>query len=190
MSGLQLLEELVPNDERPADWDDVLRRAGRRRPRRRLAVAVVAVGATLLVAPALAVLLRHDRGPQLPDAADRSRVSVIVMPGTGRVLAKLAPWRNHDGICFAAILGRSGCASSGSAFMSLNAGYTFDRRVVSGTAVRLGSGRRMPLALTRFPKLGVSVFYARRDALRLLWRVELRDAAGHVLHTIRNRPKR
>jgi hypothetical protein len=187
----QLLEELVPRDERPADWDDVVRRAGgRRRPRRRLAIALVAAAAVLLVAPALAVLLRTDRGPRLPAAADRSQVSVVVMPGRGRVLAKLAPWRGHDGICFAAIVGRSACAASGSAFMSLNTGYTFDDRVTSGIAVRPGSGARIPLALERFPKLGVTVFYARRGALRLLWRVELRDAAGRVLHTIRNAPKR
>ena len=190
MSGLEVLEELVPRDERPGDWDDVLRRARPRRPRHRLAVALVAATAALLVAPALAVLLRDDRGPQLPAAADRSRVSVVLAPRSGRVLAKLAPWRGHAGICFAAVVGRRGCASSGSAFMSLIGGYTFDRRVVSATAVRPGSGRRIQLALTRFPRLGVTVFSARSGALRLLWRVELRDAAGHVLHAIRNRPKR
>jgi hypothetical protein len=190
MRELELLDELVPRDERPADWDDVLRRAGHRRSRRRVAVVVVVAAAALLVAPALAVLLRNDRGPQLPAAADRSRVAVVVVPGTGRVVAKLAPWRGHSGVCFAALVGRSGCVASGSAFMSLNTGYTFDRRVVSGNAVRLNSGKRVPLTLGRFPKLGVTVFYARHDALRLLWRVELRDAAGHVLHTIRNRPRR
>jgi hypothetical protein len=190
MSVQLLLDELVPRDERPADWDDVLRRAVRRRPRRRVALTVAVAAAALLVAPALAVLLRSDRGPQLPAAADRSRVAVVMEPRTGRMLVKLAPWRDHDGFCFAALLGRSGCAASGSAFLSLNTGYTFDRRVVSGDAVRLDSGKRVPLTLSHFHKLGVTLFYGRRDALRLLWRVELRDAAGHVLHTIRNRPRR
>jgi hypothetical protein len=190
VNELHMLDEVVARDDRPADWDDVLRRTRRRRPRSRVAIAVVVVAAALLVAPALAVLLRSDRGPQLPAQADRSRVAVVVVPQTGRVVAKLAPWRDHAGVCFAATIGRSGCTTSGSAFMSLNAGYTFDRRVVSGAAVRLNSGKRVPLTLRRFPTLGVTVFYARHDALRLLWRVELRDAAGHVLHTIRNRPKR
>jgi hypothetical protein len=185
-----VLDALIPRDERPADWDDVLRRAGRRRPRHRLAIALVVAGAALLVAPALAVLLRSDRGPQLPAAADRSRVAVVVVPPTGRVVAKLAPWRDHPGFCFAALVGRSGCASSGSAFMSLTTGYTFDHRVVSGSAVRLDSRKRVRLTLRRFPGLGVTVFFAQREALRLLWRVELRDAAGRVLHTIRNRPRR
>jgi len=190
MSELQLLDELVPRDERPADWDDVLRRAGRGRGRRRFAIAVVVAAAALLVAPALAVLLRSDRGPQLPAAADRSRVTVLIVPQTGRMLAKLAPWRGHEGMCFAAVIGRSACVARGSAFMSLNSGYTFDPRVVSGTAVRPRSGTRVPLTLSRIPKLGVTVFYARHDALRLLFRVELKDAAGSVLHTIRNRPAR
>ena len=191
MSELQLLDELVPYDERPADWDDVLRRAaGRGRARRHFVIAAVAIAAALLVAPALAVLLRSERGPQLPAAADRSRVTVLIAPQTGRMLVKMAPWRGHDGMCFAALIGRSGCVARGSAFMSLNAGYTFDPRVVSGTAVRLQSGKRVPLTLSRFPKLGVTVFYAQHDAVRLLARVELRDAAGHVLHTIRNRPRR
>jgi hypothetical protein len=189
MSELQLLDELVPRDARPPDWEDVVRRAERRRPRRRVAIAVAVAVAALLVAPALAVLLRSDHGPQLPAAADRSRVAVVVVPQTRRVVVKLAPWRDHAGFCFAALVGRSGCAASGSAFMSLNTGYTFDRRVTSGNAVRLDSGKHVPLTLSRFPKLGVTVFYARHEALRLLWRVELRDAAGHVLHTIRNRPR-
>jgi hypothetical protein len=184
----ELLDELVPVDDRPGDWDDVLRRA-RRFPRRRLVAAVAIAAAALAAAPAIGVLLRHDAGPELPAQADRSRVVLLVAPGTQRVIAKIAPWRGHPGMCFAATIGRAACVDKGTAFIGLNAGYTFDRRVVAGDAVKL-SGKRLPLAFRRFPRLGVTFFYARNAPLRLLIRVELRDAAGTVTHTLTNRPRR
>jgi len=190
MSELELLDELVPRDERPADWDDVLRRAGRRRPKMRLVAVAAVVLAALAVAPALAVLLRHDGGPALPAQADRSRVVLIRAPGSQRVAVKVAPWRGHDGICFAAVVGRKGCVRSGTAFVGLDAGYTFDRRVVAGTAIQPHSGRRDQLLLLPLRKLGVTFFFSEHRPLRLLWRVELRDAAGHVRHTLTNRPRR
>ena len=92
-----------------------------------------------------------------------------------------------DGICFAAVIGRRGCAASGTALVGLNAGYTFDHSVVAGTAIKPGSGKREPLELLPLRKLGVTFFFAKSRALRLLWRVELRDAAGNVVHTLTNR---
>jgi hypothetical protein len=184
---MELLDELVPRDTRPADWQDVLRRARPARPRARIVAALAVAIAALAGAPALAVLLRADNGPALPAQADRSRVYILRAPGTQRVAVKVAPWRGHDGICFAAVIGRRACASTGTAFVGLNAGYTFDRTVVAGTAIKPGSGRREPLDLLPLRKLGVTFFFAKSGALRLLWRVELRDAAGKVVHTLTNR---
>jgi hypothetical protein len=59
------------------------------------------------------------------------------------------------------------------------AGYTFDQRVVSGSAVTL-SGRRIPLIVHRFPKLHVTFFLTRGRMPRLLREATLRDGAGRV----------
>jgi hypothetical protein len=185
---IDALDELVPVDDRAGDWDDVLRRA-RRSPRRRLVVAVAIAAAALAAAPAIGVLLRHDAGPELPVQADRSRVALLIAPGSQRVIAKVAPWRGHAGMCFAATIGRAACVDKGTAFVGLNAGYTFDSRVVAGDAIKL-SGKRLPLMFRRYPRLGATFFYAKKGPLRLLVRVELRDAAGRVLHTLTNRPRR
>jgi hypothetical protein len=185
MIEAELLDQLVTRDERPGDWDDVLRRARRTRASPRALAAAVVIVAAVAVTPAVAVLLTRDRGPQLPSGADRSRVAVVLDPATGRLVAKVAPWQGHRGICFAVLVGRSACVDRGTGLASLTTGYTFDRRVTAGTATMPGKGRRVPLVLSRFPKLGVTFFYARGKALRLLFRVELRGADGRVLHTLR-----
>ena len=182
----ELLDELVPRDERPADWDDVLRRARLQRstPRRLVFVAAFAAAA-LIVGTSVAALLSGGRGPQLPAAADRSRVAAVLDPRSGKLLVKVAPWKNHPGVCFAALVGRSACVDRGTALASLALGYTFDERVVAGSAIAPHSGKRSPLVVSHWRNLGVVFFYSRAKPLRLMLRVELRDKNGNVLHTLR-----
>jgi hypothetical protein len=187
------LEQLVPRHEERGDWDDVLRRA-QRFPRRRLVLVAAFAVAALAGGPALGVMLTRDRGPQLPAEADRSRVAVLIQPVSGRMLLQAAPWKNHDGFCYAASFAfsgrQAGCVARmprGAAFLSPLAGYTFDRRVVSARAA-LVSGKRSSILVRRLPGLGVTFFYARSRIPMLLWRVELRDAGGRVLKTVRNHP--
>jgi hypothetical protein len=187
------LEQLVPRHEERGDWEDVLRRA-RRFPRRRLVLAAAFAVAALAGGPALGVMLTRDRGPQLPAEADRSRVTVLIQPLTGSVLLQAAPWKNHDGFCYAAFFAfsgrQAGCIARtprGAAFLSPLAGYTFDGRVVSGRAT-LVSGRHASILVRRLPGLGVTFFYARGRTPMLLWRVDLRDAGARTLRTLRNHP--
>ena len=46
-------------------------------------------------------MLTRDARATLPKEADRSSVVVIVQPLTGRILVQAAPWKAHDGICYA-----------------------------------------------------------------------------------------
>jgi hypothetical protein len=180
----ELLDGQVPRFDEPGDWDDVLRRAKhRRRPGRRLLAVVVAVVAAFIVAPALAVLLR-DRGVHLPSGADRSNVVVIVQPKSGRVLLEVAPWKGHQGFCYLVLRLRSGCVPrSGQTVMMWPPlfGWTFDRRVHSGTATTIG-GKYVPLTVQHFGgRIDATVFLVRDRLPRLLRSVVLRDAAGHVV---------
>ncbi len=177
------LEELVPPIRGDGDWDDVLRRA-RLPARRRLVFAVALCVAALAVAPALGVLLTRDGGPRLPREADRSNVVVIVQPATGRVVVQAARWKGHDGICYLVLLTRAGCAPrSARKTVVLTpplAGYTFDRRVVSGAAVSL-AGKHVPLVVRRFEKLDVTFFLTRGRMPRFLREATLFDANGKVV---------
>jgi hypothetical protein len=180
----ELLDTIVPPFDEPADWDDVLRRARARRAPRRLVLAAAVVGAVLVVGPALGVLLTRDTTPRLPAGADKRNVVVVVQPLTGRILVQAAPWKGHDGICYLMLSERAGCVPrTPRATLVLTSpitGYTFDERVVSGTALTL-AGKRVPLQLAHFPKLDVTFFF-RRGRLPLLFKeVALRDAAGHVV---------
>jgi len=177
------LEELVPPIHGDGDWADVLRRA-RPLPRRRLVFAVVLGVAALVVAPALGVLLTRDSGPRLPGEADRSNVAVIVQPATGRILVQAAPWKGHDGICYLVLFTRAACASRSTrgtvALTPPLAGYTFDRRVASGTAVTF-AGKRVPLVVRRFEKLDVTFFLTRGRIPRFVREATLFDAGGKVV---------
>ena len=62
MIEAELLDQLVTRDERPGDWDDVLRRARRTRASPRALAAAVVIVAAVAVTPAVAVLLTRDRG--------------------------------------------------------------------------------------------------------------------------------
>jgi hypothetical protein len=180
----ELLDTIVPPFDEPADWDDVLRRARTRRARRHLVLAAAVLGAVLVVGPALGVLLTRHTTPRLPAEADKRNVVVIMQPLTGRILAQAAPWKGHDGICYVLLFERAGCVPRtprGTTVVTLPiVGYTFDERVVSGTAVTL-TGKRVPLQIEHFPKLKVTFFLRRGRLPGLFKEAALRDAGGHVV---------
>jgi hypothetical protein len=184
-----VLDRHVPRIDEPPDWDDVLRRAKQhRRPRRRLlAVAAVALAA-FIVAPALAVMLR-DRGVHLPSGADRSNVIVIMQPRTGRILLEVAPWKGHNGFCYLVLQLRAGCvphkARGTTVLLPPFFGWTFDRRVRTGTAKTL-SGKRIPLTVQHFGgRVDATLFLVRGWPPRMLRDVVLRDAQGRVVVRIK-----
>jgi hypothetical protein len=185
----ELLDRQVPRFDEPGDWDDVLRRAKRRRrPRGRLLAVVAAILAALIVAPALAVLLR-DGGVQLPSAADRSNVVIIMQPKTGRVLLEAAPWKGHDGFCYLVLRVRAGCVphkARGTVVLTPPLfGWTFDPRVRSGTATTFG-GKHVPLTVQHFGgRIDATIFLVRDRLPRLLREVVLRDAQGRVVARVK-----
>lgn len=175
-----LLDVHVPGVEQLPDWEDVQRRARRGRGRR-IAVGAVVAAAALGGAPALAVLLHHPTA-QLPKAADRSAVSVVLQPRTGRMLVEAAPWKDHDGICYLFPGRTDGCSMrsrhGAGFFASPPSGYTFDARVARVTAVLKG-GRRVPLAVHRLGgRLQVTFFTTGSGVAKAF---ELRDARGVLL---------
>ena len=180
-----MLDEHVRPFDDPADWADVLRRAGRRRRvRRPVLVAVAAACAVFAVAPALAVLLR-DKGVGLPGAADRSNVAVVLQPLTGRVLVQVAPWKGHDGFCYAVLRVRAGCvphkARGTVALWPPLMGWTFEPGVRSGVATTIG-GKSVRLTVVHFGGRIDATFFLVRDRIpRFLRDVTLRDAGGKVV---------
>jgi hypothetical protein len=186
----ELLDRHRPHIDEPADWNDVLRRAKQhRRPRRRLLAVVVTVVAALIVAPALAVMLR-DRGVHLPDGADRSNVVVILQPRTGRVLVQVAPWKAHEGFCYVVLKVRAGCVSHKSRSTTLLSppifGWTFDPRVRTGVATTLG-GKQFPLNVQHFGgRIDATLFLVRDWPPRLLHEVVLRDAQRRVVARVKH----
>jgi hypothetical protein len=186
-----VLDEHVPPFDEPADWNDVLRRAGRRRRiRRPVLAAIVAACAVFAVAPALAVLL-HDDGVGLPAAADRSNVAVVIAPVGGRVLLQVAPWKGHAGFCYLVLRQRAGCvprkAHGTVVLWPPLFGWSFDPAVRTGTATTL-AGKHVPLTVVHYGgKLDVTLFLVRGRLPRLLNEVVLRDRAGHVVARVRPR---
>jgi hypothetical protein len=182
----ELLDRQVPRFDEPGDWDDVLRRAKKRRlPRRRLLAVTVAVVAACAVAPAVAVLLRDHKG--LPSGADRSNVAVVLQPRTGRVLLMVAPWKGHDGFCYFAFFNRAGCVPRSSQTVVMRPptfGWTFDSRIRSGTTTTL-SGRQVHLLVRHFGGRINATFFLVANRLSFLRQVVLRDADGHVIARIR-----
>jgi hypothetical protein len=185
----ELLDRQVPRFDEPGDWEDVLRRAKqRRRPGRRLLVVAIAGLAALIVAPALAVLLR-DHGVQLPRAADRSNVVVVMQPQTGRILIEVAPWKAHDGFCYLVLRVRAGCVprkARGTTVLTPPLfGWTFDPRVRTGVATTF-AGKQVPLTVEHFSgRVDVTIFLVRDRLPRLLREVVLRDAGGRVVVRLR-----
>jgi hypothetical protein len=185
----EVLDRQVPRIDEPGDWNDVLRRAKQhRRPRRRLLVATAAVIAAFVVAPALAVLLR-DGAAHLPSSADRSNVVVILQPATGRILIEVAPWKDHDGFCYLVLQARAGCVprkARGTVVMWPPLfGWSFDRRVRSGTATTI-AGKHVRLTVQHFGgRVDATLFLIRDRLPRTLRNVVLRDAAGSVVARLR-----
>ncbi len=181
---IEQLDELVPPFDDAGDWNDVLRRAGgwSRRPVL-LAAAVFAVAA-VVVGPALGVLLTRHGPPQLPKEADKRYVVVMVNPVTGRILVQAAPWKGHDGICYVLLFKRAACvprtARGTEVVTPPIAGYTFDSRVVAGSAVTF-TGKHVPLQVTHFPKLGVTFFLRRGRVPAFFAHATLTDASGKVV---------
>ena len=185
----ELLDGHVPPFAGPGDWNDVLRRAARhRRPRGRLLVVAAAALAALVVAPALAVLLR-DRGVHLPSGADRSNVVAIMQPLTGRVLLEAAPWKGHDGFCYLVLRVRAGCVPRTARGTVLLVpplfGWSFDSRVRTGAATTF-AGKQVRLTVEHFDgKLDVTLFLIRDRLPRLIREVVLRDAQGRVVGRVK-----
>jgi hypothetical protein len=180
----ELLDELVPPFDAAGDWDDVLRRAGRRSRRPVLLAAAVFAVAAVVVGPALGVLLTRHTTPHLPKEADTKNVVVMVQPLTGRILVQAAPWKGHDGICYVMLFKRAACvprtARGTEVVTPPVAGYTFDSRVVAGTAVTL-AGKHVPLRVAHFPKLGVTFFVPRGRLPAFFAHATLTDASGKVV---------
>lgn len=180
-----LLDAHVPRLEHLPDWDDVRRRARRGRGRR-IAIAAALAFAALGGGPALGVVLLRGSAPGLPKAADRSAVLAVVQPRTGRVVVEAAPWRGHDGICYLIEQRTNGCTGrsphASGFFAEPPAGYTFDMRVASVTAVLRG-GRRVTLDVHRLAgRLQVTFFTSPGGVARAF---VLRDARGAVLGRVR-----
>ncbi|HZR96326.1 MAG TPA: hypothetical protein VFA56_11565 [Gaiellaceae bacterium] len=186
----EMLDELVPRDERPGDWDDVLRRARRRRLRPRAVAAVVVAAGVLVATPAVAVLTRDTR-PRLPDGADRSDVMAVVQPDTGRLLVEIAPWKGHDGFCYLVLQRRSGCVAnthtqatavlSGAPLFAWSFG---NRRIRSATATTR-SGKHVPLLVTYVGgRIDAAIITARGRLPLLFGTIVLRDRSGHPIATI------
>ena len=165
----ELLDDLVPPFDAIGDWDDVLRRAHAHRVPRRLVLVAASALAALLVGPALGVLLTRHATPRLPKEADRSNVVVIMQPLTGRVLVQAAPWKGHDGICYVMLFKRAACVPRtprGTEVVTPPiAGYTFDPRVVSGTAVTF-AGKHVPLQVRALSEAARDLLPARAVACR------------------------
>jgi hypothetical protein len=81
-------------------WQDVLRRAQRRRVSPRIVVVAVAVVAVATAAPALGVLLTRPAPPQLARDRIAGPVRTIVDSRTQATLVEYGRWKNHDGICY------------------------------------------------------------------------------------------
>jgi len=165
------------------DWHDVLRRARRRRRAPLLAVTLVA--AAVATASTLAIVLTRDAGATLPKGADRTNVVVVLQPMTGRILVQAAPWKGHNGICYAMLFLPAKCvprvAQGTVVLMPPLAGYTFDRRVASGTALTL-NGKPVRLIVRRFGGRVNATFFVSRGRLpRLVRVVVLRDEHGRVV---------
>lgn len=186
MNELEALEEYVPLRAESPAWEDVLRRARRRRPPRLLVALAVAI-AVFGGAPALAVVLLHNPKPGLPSGADRSDVAIMLQPHTGRVVLEVAPWKGHDGFCYFAFFDRSGCVPRSHQTVVTAPplfGWTFDPRVAEATATTF-AGKHVQLLVRRFSGRIDATFFFEAQRFALLRNIVLRDRHGHVIVRLR-----
>lgn len=94
-------------------WADVMRRADRRAPRRRLVLLAALVIAALGGGPALGVLLTRSGPPQLPRDEIAGPVSSILDPRTHLPLVEYGRWKKHDGVCYLVPHTHAGCLLAG-----------------------------------------------------------------------------
>jgi hypothetical protein len=186
VNELAALDEYVPLHVESPAWEDVLRRARRRRSPRFLVAVAVAL-AVLGGAPALAVVLLHDAKPGLPSGADRSNVAVMLQPHTGRVILEVAPWKGHDGFCYFAYFSRSGCVPRSRQTVVTAPplfGWTFDSRVAEASATTFG-GKHVQLLVRRFGGRINATFFFEAKRYALLRNIVLRDRHGHAILRLR-----
>ena len=186
MNELEVLDEYVPLRGETPEWDEVLRRARRRRSPRLLVGVVVAL-AVFGGAPALAVVLLHNGKPGLPSGADRSNVAIMLQPQTGRIVLEVAPWKGHDGFCYFAYFNRSGCVPRSNQTVVTAPpifGWTFDPRVAEATATTFG-GKHVQLLVRRFSGRINATFFFEAQRYALLRNIVLRDRHGHVIVRLR-----
>jgi hypothetical protein len=186
VNELEALDEYVPLHAETPAWEDVLRRARRRRSSRFAAAVAVAL-AVFGGAPALAVVLLHGTKPGLPSGADRSNVAIMLQPQTGRIVLEVAPWKGHDGFCYFAYINRSGCVPrSKQTVVSAPPlfGWTFDSRVAEASATTFG-GKHVQLLVRRFSGRINATFFFEPKRFALLRNIVLRDRHGHVVVRLR-----
>lgn len=152
----------------PGDWEDVLRRARRRGPSRRVLAVAAAVAVLLGAAPALAVLVLRSPGPQLPRDRIAGVVKTALDPRTGVVLLEAGRWKKHDGVCYLVPHVRAGCLARGARTRLLRPLPLLTRGAPSERGIRLKLHGRVPFAVV-----------AVRDG------VELRAQGGKVLARLR-----
>jgi hypothetical protein len=92
-------------------WEDVLRRAHRRR--RRYALPVAASVAAVAAASAVAVPLLGAEQPRLPVEKIDGSVGVVLDSRTGATIIEYAHWKGHDGICYLVPHVRAACLLRG-----------------------------------------------------------------------------
>ena len=124
--------------------------AGGRAGRRSLVAAVVRRSRRSSSAPALGVLLtRHAAAAAAERGRPEQRRRDHAAASPAASSSQAAPWKGHDGICYLVLFEsrRPACRARRAGRMVLTpplAGYTFDPRVVAGTAVTF-AGKHVPL---------------------------------------------
>ena len=128
--------------------------------------------------PELGLIYRDFSADDLRPILQRHKIDATIV-------VQAAPWKGHDGICYVLLGIRAGCAPRGTVVMKPPfVGFTFDKRVVSGTALTF-AGKRVPLIVRHFAKLDVTFFLPRGRLPRLVREATLSDANGKVIVRVR-----
>jgi len=138
-------------------WADVLRRADRRVPRRRLVVLAAVAAAALGGGPALGVLLTRPGPPQLPRDQIAGAVSVILDPRNKLPLVEYGRWKGHDGACYLVPHVHAGCLLAGHRAGPFSALPYFSRLRHKGTRPYLLITRPRRFSVVALPGGGVKL---------------------------------